>query len=94
MTLRARPHLETTPALVHACKRCGRPVLYGLAEGLHARADIAPIGQAAEIAAVIAGRSTYTLRRSGLIQRDASRRADPTLAVPVLVAHDCPRRTA
>jgi hypothetical protein len=92
VTLRAHRHLETTPPLVHSCKRCARPVLYGLAEGSHARADIAPVSQFGEIAAVLAGRATYTLRRSGLIQRDASRRSDPSLASPVLVQHACPGR--
>jgi hypothetical protein len=92
MTVRAHKHFETTPPAVVTCWRCGRPTIYGLAEGLIARADPAPIDQTGEIRAVIAGRATYTLRRTGLIQRDAGRRGDDTLAAPVLAAHDCPAR--
>lgn len=92
MTVRAYRHLETTAPLVHACRRCHTPVIYGLAEGVTARADLLPITSAGEIAAVLAGRQTYTVRRSGLIRRDAGRRADPTLASPVLAEHRCSRR--
>jgi hypothetical protein len=92
VTLRVHRHFETTPPSVVICWRCGRPTIYGLAEGVIARADPAPIDQTGEIRAVLAGRSTYTLRRTGLIERCASRRADPTLASPVVAAHICPRR--
>lgn len=92
MTIRTHRHLETTPPLVHTCRRCGRPVVYGLAEGIPARVDTIPVDQAGEIAAVVAGRQTYTLRRSGLIHRDVRRRSDPTLAGPVLVEHACATR--
>jgi hypothetical protein len=89
-----RQHLTTTPATVQTCPRCHRPVLYGLAEGLPARVDIQPLTPAGERHALRAGRWTYTLTRTGLVHRDADRRADPTLAQPVLAAHDCPRRSA
>lgn len=85
--------METSPPIVKQCPRCRRPLLTGLAEGLHAYVDVSPLSPAAEAAAVLAGRQTYTLRRSGLIHRDAYRRADPTLASPVLAQHDCPRRS-
>lgn len=94
MTLRVHRHLDTTAPLVHTCRRCGRPVIYGLAEGVPARADVAPVDQRGEIVAVLAGRQTYTLRRSGLIHRDAGRRADPTLAAPVVAEHGCQGATA
>lgn len=90
VTIRAFKHFETTSPAVVICWRCGRPTIYGLAEGVIARADPNPIDQVGEIRAVIAGRATYTLRRTGLIQRDASRRADDTLAAPVLASHVCP----
>jgi len=92
MTLRAFRYLETTAPVVHTCWRCGRPILYGLAEGIPARVDITPISSAVEAAYTAAGRATYTLRRSGLIHRDQSRRSDPSLASPVLAAHQCPGR--
>lgn len=85
-------HFDTTPPAVRACIRCGRPILHGLAEGLHARVDPVPLDPAGERRAAAAGRWTYTLRRTGLIHRDPDRRADPTLAAPVVAAHACPGR--
>lgn len=92
MTIRAHRHFETTPPVVVVCWRCNRPTIYGLAEGVIARADITPIDSASEIRAVVAGRRTYTLTRSGLVERDAGRRSDSTLASPVLAEHACPIR--
>lgn len=92
MTIRALRHLETTAPIVISCSGCLGPVIYGLAEGVAARVDAAPLRTPADEArAITAGRQTYTLRRSGLIHRDAVRRTDPTLAGPVLAEHDCPR---
>jgi hypothetical protein len=85
-------HFDTTPPAVRACPVCQRPLLHGLAEGLLARADPVPVDPAAERQALDAGRWTYTLRRTGLIHRDPDRRADPTLAAPVVAAHACPGR--
>lgn len=86
-------HLETTPPVVHTCRHCGRPVLYGLAEGLAVLADPAPVDPASEAVLLAAGRATYTLQRSGLVHRDERRRTDPTLTGPVLAEHRCPRRS-
>ncbi|AGL13858.1 hypothetical protein [Actinoplanes sp. N902-109] len=88
--IRAHVHLETTAPTVTLCARCRRTVIVGLAEGIPARVDPTPIAPAAEAALAAAGRQTYTLRRTGLIQRDASRRADRSLASPVLAQHQCP----
>jgi hypothetical protein len=93
MTIRAFRHLETTEPLVHACKRCDRTVIYGLAEGVPARVDPNPLdGPLGEALAVAAGRNTYTLLRSGLVRRDLTRRCDPALIGPVLASHDCPAK--
>lgn len=89
MTIRAPKHFETTTPAVVTCHRCGRPTIYGLAEGLIARADPVPLDQLGEIRAVVAGRQTYTLTRAGLVHRDAGRRSDPSLAAPVLAEHAC-----
>lgn len=94
MTIRAFTHLETTTPVVITCSRCLQPVIYGIAEGLAARVDAAPLTSTGEISAVVSGRRTYTLKRSGLVQRDASRRSDPSLTGPVLAAHQCPRGNA
>jgi hypothetical protein len=85
-------HFETTPAFVHTCGQCRATVLYGLAEGIPARVDPAPIAPAAEAWVLAAGRWTYTLRRTGLIHRDDDRRRDPGLASPILATHACSRR--
>jgi hypothetical protein len=93
MTVRAFRHLETTTPVIHTCRRCGRPIVYGLAEGIPVRADLTPlVGALAEPLAMLEGRQTYTLRLFGLVHRDAGRRADPTLSKPVLAEHACPRR--
>lgn len=92
MTVRAFRHFETTLPTVDTCRRCGRPVLFGLAEGLTVRADPVPLTAAAEDQALTAGRQTYTLTRTGLVHRDESRRADPRLSSPVVADHLCPRR--
>lgn len=91
MTGRAYRHFETTAPVVTRCGRCLGPVIYGLAEGIPARVDVAPLpGPAAEAAVLDGGRQTYTLRRSGLVHRDPARRTDPALATPVLAEHACP----
>lgn len=90
MTIRAPRHFETTTPLVHTCPRCQKPVIYGLAEGLAARVDLLPLDPIRdEPGAVLAGRQTYTLTRTGLVHRDAYRRSDPTLTGPVLAQHHC-----
>lgn len=89
MTVRAARHFETSEPVALTCRGCRQPVIYGLAEGVTARADLMPLTSLQEIAAVLAGRRTFTLRRSGLIERDAGRRSDPTLASPVLAEHRC-----
>jgi hypothetical protein len=92
VTIRAFRHLETTVATVHTCQRCRTPVLFGLAEGLPARAEFRPLDTLRdEPRVVLAGLQTYTLTRTGLVHRDAGRRSDPTLTGPVLAEHDCRR---
>jgi hypothetical protein len=84
--------METSAPILKTCARCEARILTGLAEGIHAYVDLTPVTTAGEIAALLAGRETYTLRRYGLIRRDVYRRTDPALATPVLADHDCPRR--
>jgi len=92
MTIRAHRHFETTVATVDTCRRCGRPVLFGLAEGQAVRTDPLPLTADGEAQALTAGRLTFTLARAGLVYRDQSRRTDPRLSTPVVAEHDCPRR--
>lgn len=95
MATRAYRHFDTTAPTVTNCRQCRQTIIRGLAEGIPARVDPNPLpGIAGEQAALDAGRLTFTLTRSGLVQRDAIRRTDPNLTGPVLAAHDCPRRNA
>lgn len=93
MASRAYRCFDTTNPVVTACGRCRQPLIHGLAEGIHARTDPAPLtGPEAEHDAIRNGRLTYTLTRTGLVYRDPTRRTDPTLTGPVLADHNCPRR--
>jgi hypothetical protein len=91
VTIRAFSHLETSPVVIKACHRCATAIFTGLAEGVHAYVDVTPINTIGEIAVVLDGRQTYTLRRSGLVQRDATRRSDPGLTGPIVAEHRCGR---
>lgn len=82
-------YLITTPATGKICHHCHTPVLTGLAEGLHATVDLHPLNPTQETAALLIGRWTYTLTRSGLIHRDAGRIAGNTLTGPILADHKC-----
>jgi hypothetical protein len=88
------PYLVTTRAQPAACPRCEAPTLVGLAEGITARVDAAPLpDRQAEIAALLAGLHTYTrLSNSELIYRDASRIRDPRLnRRDIHAQHKCTR---
>lgn len=85
--------LVTTPVKGALCPRCHAVILTGLAEGLHTRVDLTPLNRAGEIHALLAGRWTYTLTRSGLVHRDATRIAGTALHGPTLPAHHCGQPT-
>jgi hypothetical protein len=86
-------HLITTRVTVDIHALCNTPVLAGHAEGLRARVDLAALNTAGEIAAICDRLTTYTLLRSGLVHRDASRIRDTTLRRlgPVVAQHRCGR---
>lgn len=85
-------HLATTPARETTCPRCGAAMLIGLAEGLTAKVDIDPLpDRLAEIAALLANKSTYTrLGNKELVHRDAGRITDPKLQGHIHAEHRCP----
>lgn len=80
-----------------ACRGCGRTVLRGLDAdrcGLPASVDPAPVSDAVELAALLAGRWTYELHRVAggheIDLRDEHRvRGHPASQIPVLVEHRC-----
>lgn len=82
-------HLISTQVLASTCRRCGVMILSGLAEGLHAHVDLGQLDRAGEIAALLAGRWTYTLHSGELIYRDITRIAGNSISGPVLAAHRC-----
>jgi len=84
-------HLATTAARDSTCARCGAPTLVGLAEGLTARVDVTPLpDRAAEIAALLANKATYTrMRNKELVHRDAGRIGDPHLRGDIHAQHKC-----
>ena len=88
MTMAER-HLATTTITGTACRHCHALVLTGLAEGLQAWVDPTPLNQAGEIAALIAGRWTYTLTRAGLVHRSHWRIGDTRITGPILAEHRC-----
>ena len=86
-----RQHLITTVAKPETCPRCNTVTLAGVVEGLPARVDLAvTLDPTGEASAILAGRDTYTLLRTGeLAYRDAGRIKGGSLTGPVLAQHKC-----
>jgi hypothetical protein len=82
-------HFITTPVAGRTCPRCHTLILTGVAEGLGARVDLTPLNPLGELHVLLAKRITYTLTRSGLVERHAGRIAGGHLRGPVLAAHRC-----
>lgn len=80
-------HLITTTAEPCPCHRCGAPTLTGWADGLHARVGTQPLNRDGELAAILAGRRTYTLTHEGLVHRDRWHLTHPH--GPILANHAC-----
>lgn len=78
---------KTTQPVPATCPRCRALILTGWSEGLHARVDPVAIGQAGQLAAVLAGRATYALTGDGLIERTSWRTRYPR--GQVLAEHRC-----
>lgn len=83
-------YLVSTQAVDTACW-CGAPVLRALDEGLEAKVDVAPVDRAGEIAALLAGRHTYSLspRSRYLIYRSAEHILAGDLKGTVHAQHRC-----
>ncbi|MER5703494.1 hypothetical protein ABT023_16335 [Micromonospora sp. NPDC002296] len=84
-------HFISTPAALATCPRCRLPIITAHDEGIRVRVDLVPLpDQAAEIAALLQGRTTYTRLRNGhLVTRDAPRIAARTLTGPTHADHRC-----
>lgn len=85
-------YLISTPVVHGVCPRCGAPILRGLAEGYPARVDVRPVGRGAEIGALMTGRESFALCRSGeLVTRDPSRIRGGLVGTGIFLGHRCPR---
>lgn len=87
-------HLITTPARAATCNACGSTVIHAVTGGLTTITDTTPLSVNEEIAAILAGRSTFDLQTAGnqlyLEWRDVTRiRAGRNY--PVLAIHGCAR---
>lgn len=79
----------TTTVTGIICGRCRQPLLTGYAEGLRARVDPVAINRAGLIAAILAGRWTYRLTRTGLVHLDQDRIPSTTIRGPMVTTHKC-----
>lgn len=79
-------HLISTEATPVICPTCQELILTGLCEGLRAKVDPFPADPATETVALLAGRWTYTLTLTRILER----RVGLTRAGrPVLIEHRC-----
>lgn len=83
------PHLITTTPTATTCRHCRRPILAATIGGLDRHLDLVQLTPAGELAALLAGRATFTLRGDLLARRTVHhiRGGSPT---PVLPEHACP----
>lgn len=84
-------HFQSTRATEARCPRCRLPILTAHDEGIRVRVDLDPLPTpAAEIAALLEGRHTYTRLGNGhLVYRDAPRITGGTLRGPIHADHKC-----
>jgi len=84
-------HFISTTATETTCPRCRARLLTAFDEGLRATVDAEPLAKPAdEIAALLAGKWTYTLTRNRhLVHRTPERIAAGTLAGSIHAAHKC-----
>lgn len=83
-------HLISTTTTDQTCQ-CGAHILVALDSGIRAQVDATPLqDRAAELAALIEGRWTYTHVHAGyLVHRTASEITAPALTGPVHRDHRC-----
>lgn len=89
-------HLIDEPAQLQACHRCGAQILWAMEGGIEIRADLLPLNLAQEVAALKAGRRTYTLKPGAWKPRLYWRsihviEEDPRRELDVLAEHRCPK---
>lgn len=58
-------HLVTRPAALAECRRCGAATITAMVDGLLTAVDTQPLSISAEIAAIMAGKTTFNLMVTG-----------------------------
>lgn len=81
--------LESRPARLAVCRKCGGALVIGLAEGLRSVADAVACTLLGEYVARISKRESYELRYGELQYRDLSRITAQREIGPILVQHKC-----
>lgn len=87
--LSRREICPSTPATPAQCPRCAGGLVVAMVEGITVRVDPIPVTAAGELAARIAGRLSYELRRGLLLERDEYRIRGGRIEGPILIAHKC-----
>lgn len=81
--------LESRPARLDLCRRCGGALVVGLAEGLYCRADAVACTLLGEYVARLTGRESYEVKSGELQYRELSRITAKREIGPVLIQHKC-----
>jgi hypothetical protein len=80
----------TRPATARTCS-CGAAIIAGLSEGVPVRVDVHALTVEGELAAILAGRMTFTLVGGALVHRDEFR-IKVSRKGPIFASHKCRTR--
>lgn len=84
-----RDHLITTAPSLIKCPRCHRPVLAATVGGIDRHVDTATLNPTGELAALLAGRSSFELHGEVLVRRGPEKIRAGHPGAPVLADHSC-----
>jgi hypothetical protein len=83
-------HLITTRPTVTRCGRCRRTILAATIGGIDRHIEPTTLNDLGELAALVAGKTTYDQRSELIIRRGVDKLRQPRHPhVPVLADHDC-----
>jgi hypothetical protein len=83
------PHLiSTSPSLIK-CRKCGQPVMACTVSGMDRHIDPAALTQAGELAVLLSGRATFSLRGDTVFSRTPEKIRSGDRRYPVLPEHRC-----
>lgn len=87
----AREYLITTTPSLITCRLCGSPLLAVTVGGIDRHIGTACLNPAGELAALLAGRSTFELHGEVLVRRYPEKILAGKPGAPVLADHSCDR---